>query len=119
LIAAAAGGLLSFVGNYFRTQETSLIALARGAVAGIVSVSAGLNDINPWAAVIIGAIGGIIYLVVTLTLKGTKIDDPAHAVSLHLVFIQINNRLPEYGEHWPLPFSAEQKDYSMVKDSNY
>jgi len=91
LIAAAAGGLLSFVGNYFRTQETSLIALARGAVAGIVSVSAGLNDINPWAAVIIGAIGGIIYLVVTLTLKGTKIDDPAHAVSLHLVFIQIKS----------------------------
>lgn len=85
LIAAATGGLISFVANYFRTQDTSLIALGRGSVAGLVAVAASVAVIREWAAFLIGGFGGLFYLVLALALAKSPIDDPAQAASTHLV----------------------------------
>jgi Amt family ammonium transporter len=45
LIAASFGGLTSYVAYYLKKEKTSLISLSRGAVAGVVAVSASVDDI--------------------------------------------------------------------------
>ena len=45
ILAASFGGLSSYVSYYLKKEKTSLITIARGALAGVVAVSASANDI--------------------------------------------------------------------------
>lgn len=45
LIALSFGGLSAYASYFLRKEKTSLITIARGSVAGIVAVSAGVHDI--------------------------------------------------------------------------
>lgn len=54
-----------------------------GILAGLVSITAGCADIRPWAAAVMGAIGGIVYLASSNLLKRLKIDDVADAGPVH------------------------------------
>lgn len=61
-ISACAGGLSSFATNMYVERKTknafSLLSLCNGILAGLVSVTASCNNIEPYGAFIIGCIAG-------------------------------------------------------------
>ena len=54
-----------------------------GILAGLVSISAGSAFVKPWEAVIIGAIGGLIYQGASMLLRKLRIDDVVDASPVH------------------------------------
>lgn len=53
--------------------------MTNGILAGLVSVTAGCNDYEPWAAAVIGAIGSLVYIGSSRFLAKIKVDDPLEA----------------------------------------
>ncbi|KAM3137819.1 hypothetical protein pb186bvf_010062 [Paramecium bursaria] len=84
LIAGATGGLFSFIIRYFRDEQTSLVALSKGVIAGLVAVSAQANDIEGWTAFIYGLFAAIIYNVLAAAIPKYHVDDPIEVVAVHL-----------------------------------
>jgi Amt family ammonium transporter len=54
-----------------------------GALAGLVAITAPCAFVDPWAAIIIGAIGGVIVIFGVSLLDKLHIDDPVGAVPVH------------------------------------
>ncbi|CAK89089.1 unnamed protein product (macronuclear) [Paramecium tetraurelia] len=84
LIAATFSALTSFVAQYLKTHKTSLIAIARGSVAGIVAISAIANDVRIWESALTGTLAGLVYIVLILVIKRSHVDDPAYTLATHL-----------------------------------
>lgn len=86
LLAAAAGGLAAMIWSRYRYGIIEIHLTIVGFLAGLVSASAGAGYLSTAAAVIIGAIAGVlaVSVAVWLDLK-RKIDDPASAFSIHAV----------------------------------
>lgn len=83
---AAAGGALAAMGlTQAIYKKVDLTMLLNGALAGLVSITAGPLDPSLFGAVWIGAIGGIIAVVVVPMLDRMGIDDVVGAIPVHLV----------------------------------
>eukprot|EP00811_Abedinium_folium_P033188 NODE_6171_length_1698_cov_24.518141.p1 GENE.NODE_6171_length_1698_cov_24.518141~~NODE_6171_length_1698_cov_24.518141.p1 ORF type:complete len:489 (+),score=124.13 NODE_6171_length_1698_cov_24.518141:131-1468(+) len=82
-MAATAGGMTAFLTQYAATQKNDVVAIANGILAGLVSITAPCAGVYPYAALIIGMIGGWIYLGASALLKKLKIDDPLDAFPVH------------------------------------
>jgi len=54
-----------------------------GALGGLVAITAGCSVVTPWAACIIGIIGGWVYLGFSKFLVKMKIDDAVDAIPVH------------------------------------
>lgn len=54
-----------------------------GVLAGLVSVTANCHVIEPWHAIIIGFVGGVILIIGHFLLLKIKIDDPCDATVVH------------------------------------
>jgi len=83
-VAAAAGavGALFTAWIWFRKPDPTFAL--NGAIAGLVSITAGCAFVAPAMAVLIGLLGGVlVVLSVELLDKVCKIDDPIGAVSAH------------------------------------
>lgn len=52
-------------------------------LAGLVSITAPCNNVDKWAALVIGLFGGILYIISTKLLIRAKIDDPIQATQIH------------------------------------
>jgi len=52
-------------------------------LAGMVANGGGMNDYEPWAAWVVGLIGGIVYCLLCKLFDILKIDDAVEAVELH------------------------------------
>lgn len=83
-LAGAAGMVVTLgVGWYFRKfPDVSLVI--NGALAGLVSATAGCLYISETSAIVIGAIGGLVMLLVEELLDRLKIDDAVTAIPVHL-----------------------------------
>jgi Amt family ammonium transporter len=82
-LAAAAGGLASILFSWALLKKPDLSMALNGILAGLVSITAGADAVGPWAAVLMGAIGGVIVVLSILGLDKLKIDDPVGAISVH------------------------------------
>ncbi len=56
-----------------------------GALAGLVSITAGPAAPSPGAAILIGAVGGVLVVLAVPFFDKLKIDDVVGALSVHLV----------------------------------
>lgn len=67
------------------TGETTydLSMAMNGALGGLVAVTAGTSVVAPWAAVLIGFVGGLVYYGGSKLLIKLKIDDAVDAVPVH------------------------------------
>ena len=89
-LAAAAACVSSLMANYYvlerQTGEGSftLSSAMNGCLGGLVSITGGCGVVEPWAAVIIGFIAGLSYLVTSKFLVRLRIDDAVDAVPVHL-----------------------------------
>jgi len=89
-LGACSGAMTSLVVTSMlarrQTGEVSfdLSDVLNGCLAGLVSITAGCGLIEPWAAVVIGAIGGIVYIITGPILLKLQIDDAVEAIPVHL-----------------------------------
>lgn len=82
-LAAAAGGLSSILASYVVIKTPDLSMALNGILAGLVGITAGADSMGPWAAVLVGAIAGVIVVFAILAFDKAKIDDPVGAISVH------------------------------------
>ena len=61
----------------------NVYAVCNGVLAGMVSVTASCNNIDLWAAAIIGVIGGMIYMQSKKIITRFEIDDPLDVSEVH------------------------------------
>ncbi|XP_076818593.1 putative ammonium transporter 1 isoform X1 [Clavelina lepadiformis] len=89
ILAGSAGGLVAMVTDRiyseYKGKESywSLLITINGALTGMVASCAGCNDIAPWAAIVIGSMGGLEFTFGKRLLIRFKIDDPLDAVPVH------------------------------------
>ncbi len=82
-LGAAAGSMACIFFVYFRTGKWDLPAALNGSLAGLVAVTAPCAFIEPWAAVVIGLVGGILVIIAADLVEKAKIDDPVTAFAVH------------------------------------
>ncbi len=83
---AACGGLVAaMILAAILYTKVDLTLVLNGALAGLVSITAGPDVATPLQAILIGAIGGILCTLAIPILDKLKIDDVVGAISVHLV----------------------------------
>ena len=84
-LSAATGGLTVVTLDKLLGSKTwDVSAVCNGILGGLVSITAGCSTVYPWAAVLIGCIGGFVYFGASnLVLKVLKVDDPLDAFAVH------------------------------------
>ncbi|MGC9444259.1 MAG: ammonium transporter [Candidatus Methanospirareceae archaeon] len=83
-LAGAAGAVVACYITFFRTGKANIFLICNGSLAGLVAITAPCAYVPPWAAVLIGAIAGILVMASIWFVEWVlKIDDPVGAVSVH------------------------------------
>jgi Amt family ammonium transporter len=82
-LSAAAGALAAMVTVWLVAGKPDLSMTMNGCLAGLVAVTAPCAYVQPWAALIIGLIGGVIVVLGALFLDRIRVDDPVGAVPVH------------------------------------
>ncbi|MBU4376527.1 MAG: ammonium transporter [Candidatus Omnitrophica bacterium] len=82
-LAAAMGGITALISVWRMFGKPDLSMAMNGALAGLVAITASCAYVEPWAAIIIGGIGGVIVVLGVVLLDKLHIDDPVGAVSVH------------------------------------
>ena len=84
-LAAATGGLGGFLGGALAFKRYDLGMVLNGILAGLVGITAGADQMNPYEAMIIGLVCGIVVVYSAIFMDKLKLDDVVGAVSVHLV----------------------------------
>lgn len=86
LLSVAAGGLAALLLGQFRYGKPDIGLALLGALGGAVAVTAGADRVGAPAAVVTGAVAGVVVPLssISLDLLG-HVDDPGAGVSVHLV----------------------------------
>ena len=84
-LAAAAGVMSALAVSRFILGRMDLIAGLNGAIAGLVSITAGPDFVEHYWAVIIGAIGGVLCTAGIKLFEKLKLDDVVGAIPAHLI----------------------------------
>ena len=84
-LAAAAGVVAAMIVAQLLYKKIDLTFALNGAIAGLVSITAGPDLQNHLHAIIVGAIGGVLVAIAVPFLDKLKIDDVVGAISAHLV----------------------------------
>ncbi len=82
-LAAAAGAIVAMGATWFKYGKSDVGMTLNGALAGLVGITAGCENVSPLSAVIIGAIAGVLVLYSVLFFDKIKVDDPVGAISVH------------------------------------
>ena len=84
-LAAAAGVVAAMILTQVLYKKVDLTMALNGAIGGLVSITAGPDLQNPFLALIVGGIGGILVVIAVPLIDKLKIDDVVGAISAHLV----------------------------------
>jgi Amt family ammonium transporter len=83
-LAACLAGLTAMFTAWLRYGKPDVSMSLNGVLAGLVAITAGCANVSPMAAMLIGAMAGVIVvLAVEFIDKVLKIDDPVGAISVH------------------------------------
>ena len=83
-IAAAGGVVATLITSQVVTKKMDITMAMNGAIAGLVAITASPSDPSAGAALMIGAVGGVIvYFSLIILDKRFGIDDPVGAISAH------------------------------------
>ncbi len=83
LLAASAGVMGATLVIWWKTGTADVAMAGNGALAGLVSITAPVGSVEPWAAVVIGLIGGFIVVYAVLAFDRIRVDDPVGAIAVH------------------------------------
>ncbi len=83
-LAGSAGATAVFLTQLVSGRPQDLGRVCNGMLSGLVAVTAPCAFIAPWAAIVVGACGGILYLAGSAFIeRGLRIDDPVGAIPVH------------------------------------
>ena len=82
-LAGCAGCLAAMFFSWIFLKKPDVSMALNGILAGLVGITAGADSMGPWAAVIVGAIAGVIVVLSIIFFDSIKIDDPVGAISVH------------------------------------
>ena len=85
LLAGATGSVVApLYIQLMRTGRTDVLMACNGALAGLVGITAPVAFVEPWVAVVIGAVAAPIMMGSVMFIERVlKVDDPVSAVSVH------------------------------------
>jgi len=82
-ISGAAAGVTTLIVIKLRDHIFDLLACLNGILAGLVAITASCPWVEPYAAVVIGIVGALVYIGAAMLLLLLKIDDPLEAFPIH------------------------------------
>ncbi|MTI79930.1 MAG: ammonium transporter [Firmicutes bacterium] len=82
-LAAAAGGTMGTLTTMLKFGKADPSMAINGALAGLVSITAGTAFVSPLSAVIIGATAGWLVVLAVPFFDKLKVDDPVGAIAVH------------------------------------
>ncbi|HSN27336.1 MAG TPA: ammonium transporter [Kofleriaceae bacterium] len=84
MLASASGAFMSYLVTRFRFGKPDISMMCNGMLAGLVAITAPCAFVSSWAAILIGAVSGVLVIYAVLFVeKKLKIDDPVGAVAVH------------------------------------
>ncbi len=84
LLAGSTGAVVALYITIIRTGQADILMACNGALAGLVGITAPVAHVDPWAAVVIGAIAAPIMMGSVMFIENVlKVDDPVSAISVH------------------------------------
>ena len=81
-MAAAGGALAALVAVYAKTRTLDVGMIGNGAIAALVAITAPSGYVEPWAAIVIGAVAGLIVVFGVYAID-KYLDDPIGALPAH------------------------------------
>ncbi|BAW97447.1 ammonium transporter [[Synechococcus] sp. NIES-970] len=84
-MAAAAGAIAATITSWIQFGKPDLSMIINGVLAGLVGITASCAFVNVPAAIVIGAIAGVLVVFAVLTFESWRLDDPVGALSVHLI----------------------------------
>ncbi len=82
-LGAAAGAVAGLLISWLVNGKADITATLNGALAGLVAITASCAFVDPWAAVVIGLVAGVLVFFSAKFFEKMKIDDPIYALSVH------------------------------------
>jgi ammonium transporter, Amt family len=82
-LAAGAGVLGAIIGSILMFKTLDVSQIGNGAIAGLVAITAPCFFVDPWAALVIGLVAGLIVPPIVVAVERMKIDDPIGAIPVH------------------------------------
>ncbi|MFV9511046.1 ammonium transporter [Tepidibacillus sp. LV47] len=82
-LAAAAGALAALITAKILTGKADVSAMVNGVLAALVAITAASAFVEPWAAIVIGAVAGSFTFWTSIYFERKGIDDPIYAFSVH------------------------------------
>jgi ammonium transporter, Amt family len=84
MLASASGAFFAYLFVKSRFGKPDTTWLANGMLAGLVAITAPCAFVSAWAAVLIGAVAGILVVAAAMFIeRRLKIDDPVGAAAVH------------------------------------
>ncbi|MCL4123312.1 UNVERIFIED_CONTAM: hypothetical protein GTU68_058928 [Idotea baltica] len=83
-LAAAAGGVVSFLVSTVLYKNFDLTMFLNGILGGLVGITAGADVMSPTDSIIVGGIAGAIIVFAVSLIDKLKLDDPVGAIAVHL-----------------------------------
>ncbi|WP_372663876.1 ammonium transporter [Cohnella sp.] len=82
-LGAAAGAVAALLMSWLVNGKADITAMLNGALAGLVAITASCAFVDPWAAVVIGLVAGVLVVFSARFFEKIKVDDPIFALSVH------------------------------------
>ncbi|WP_100400463.1 ammonium transporter [Bacillus sp. FJAT-44742] len=82
-LGAAAGAVAAMIIAWIAIGKPDVPTMLNGALAGLVAITASCAFVDPWAALVIGLIAGVLVFYSMKLMEKLGIDDPIFALSVH------------------------------------
>jgi Amt family ammonium transporter len=82
-LAASSGALMAMFWVYFRIKKWDLGITINGFLGGLVAITCPCYWVNPFGAIVIGAVAALVVIYGIDLLEHLRIDDPIGAVAVH------------------------------------
>jgi Amt family ammonium transporter len=82
-LGASGGAVAAFLVSWLFSGKADIPTMLNGALAGLVAITASCAYVDPWAAVVIGLIAGVLVFFSAKLFEKLRIDDPISALSVH------------------------------------
>ncbi len=83
VLSSAAGAVSAMLTLQLKRMKPDPTMMCNGLLAGLVAIGAGCPFVEGWAALVIGAVAGILVVYSVLFWEKRRIDDPVGAISVH------------------------------------
>ncbi|MFD0958583.1 ammonium transporter [Paenibacillus chungangensis] len=83
MLGAGAGGVAALLISWAAQGKADITTMLNGTLAGLVAITASCAFVDPWSAVVIGLVAGVLVFYSVKLFEKLKVDDPIYALSVH------------------------------------